>query len=474
MTTDISRASTLPVLLVDDEAEILQGFRLKLQRGGIAETICCDDSRQVMPLLAERQVALILLDLSMPHLTGQELLPMLTAEHPEIPVIIITGENDVQSAVDCMQAGAYDYIIKPPEDERLLSSVRRALEASQLRLECQALKERMMSEELQHPKCFSKIITQSPAMLSRMRYVEAVAGTGKSILITGETGVGKELFSRAVHALSRPDSPFIAVNVAGLDDQAFSDTLFGHKRGAFTGADEKRTGLIKEASGGTLLLDEIGDLVPPSQIKLLRLLEEGEFFPLGSDIAQSTDARIIASTNRNLSTRIEQEAFRADLYYRLRTHEVRIIPLRERMEDLPLLLDHFLDQSARRLDKKKPTPPDELYALLSTYDYPGNVRELKAMVFDAVSNHTGGVLSMSAFKSRIAKGRGQRDKDDHAPPHEEVPFANLKDLPPLRAVADLLVAEAMRRSNGNQSLAAQLLNVSQSALSHRLKKQAKK
>jgi two-component system response regulator HydG len=379
----------------------------------------------------------------------------------------------VQEAVDCIQAGAYDYIIKPPDNERLLSSVRRALEASRLRRECLSLKERILSEEIRHPDIFSAIVTQSPSMLACFRYIEAVSGTNEPILITGETGVGKELFARAVHALSRPESPFVAVNVAGLDDHAFSDTLFGHKRGAFTGADERRDGLVKKASGGTLFLDEVGDLAPSSQVKLLRLLQEQTFFPLGSDLPQSANARIVASTNRDLGAMIDSEKFRADLYYRFRTHEARIPPLRERMEDIPLLLHHFLEKSAQKLNKKKSTPPDELLSLLMTYDFPGNVRELEAMTFDAVSNHGSGVLSMSLFRSLIAASEGRRDKSGNAPAREDIPFANLRKLPPLKEVADLLVAEAMRRANGNQSLAAGLLGVSQSALSHRLKKQAK-
>ena len=278
MKTDAPISSSLPVLLVDDEADILQGFKLKLRRGGIRGAICCQDSRQAMAMATEQQVALVLLDLFMPHLTGRELLSMLTKELPEVPVIVVTGMNDVQEAVDCMQAGAHDYIIKPPDDERFLSSVRRALETSRLRRECRALKERVLSEELRHPECFSALVTRSPSMLACFRYVEAVAGTDEPILITGETGVGKELLAQAVHVLSRSESAIVAVNVAGLDDHAFSDTLFGHKRGAFTGADERRDGLIKKASEGTLFLDEVGDLSPSSQVKLLRLLQEHTFF----------------------------------------------------------------------------------------------------------------------------------------------------------------------------------------------------
>jgi DNA-binding NtrC family response regulator len=460
-----------PVMLVDDETQILEGFEMMLHSAGIRSTICCQDSREVMPLLAERQVSAILLDLNMPPMAGQELLQLLAEHHPKTPVIIVTGVDELRTAIDCMKMGAYDYLVKPPDEDQLVSSVRRAIEASKLRQENQSLKERILSEELRHPECFSAIITKNQAMLARLRYVEAVAASGEPILITGETGVGKELFAQAVHALSCPQGPFVAVNAAGLDDHAFSDTLFGHKRGAFTGADERRDGLIKKAAGGTLFLDEIGDLTLSSQIKLLRLLQEHEYFPLGSDLPQLTNARIVVSTHRDLGALMGSEKFRADLYYRFRTHELHVPSLRERIEDIPLLLDHFLEKSARKLGKNKPTPPDELVLLLSTYDFPGNVREFEAMVHDAVSNHESGVLSMKRFKSLIpVQGGGEKAS---APVHEQAPFANVKKLPSLREVPDLLVAEAMRRSNGNQSLAARLLGVTQSALSQRLKKLAR-
>lgn len=466
----MSNLSPLSVMLVDDEPNILQSFKMILHANGISSIICCEDSRQVVPLLSENKVSLILLDLSMPHVTGKELLQIISNQYPDIPVIIVTGVNELQTAVDCMQAGAYDYIVKPPDEERLISSVRRAIETSQLRQENQALKERMLSEKLRHPECFNEIVTHSPQMISRFRYIEAVATTGEPVLITGETGVGKELVARVVHALSRPDGPFVAVNAAGLDDNAFSDTLFGHKKGAFTSAHERRDGLIKGASGGTLFLDEIGDLGPSSQVKLLRLLQEHEYFPLGSDLPLLSDARIVAATNRNLEELVEADKFRMDLYYRFRTHQADIPPLRERIEDLPLLVDHFLEKSASGLDKKKPTPPSELLALLSTYDFPGNVRELEAMVFDAVSNHDSGILSMSVFKSHIA--RRNQGKSLAASPaiSGDTPFASLKILPSLKEVSDLLVDEALLRSKDNQSLAAQLLGISQPALSQRLKK----
>jgi len=308
-------------------------------------------------------------------------------------------------------------------------------------------------------------------MIACFRYIEAVAGTGAPILITGETGVGKELVARAIHDVSRPGAPFVALNAAGLDDHTFSDTLFGHRRGAFTGADTPRNGLVREADSGTLFLDESGALPPASQVKLLRLLQEHEYFPLGSDIPQLSDARIVASSNRDLADLVRSGDFRPDLYYRFRTHEVRIPPLRERKEDLPVLLAHFLATSAERLGTKAPTPPDSLIPLLATYDFPGNVRELEAMVFDAVTNHRGGVLSMKIFLEAIEGGRPGAPRPLSTASDAATPFSEMRVIPTLKESADLLVTEALRRSSGNQSLAARLLGITPSALNQRIKKQ---
>lgn len=475
MVEKTSLGSASPVLLVDDEPHILLSFEAMLHSGGISDTICCHDGRKVMPLLENQKISVALLDLSMPYVSGQELLQLVTERHPDIPVIVVTGANDLRTAIDCMKAGAYDYLVKPPDEEQLLASVRRAIETNRLRAENEALKAGLLSDDLQHPECFSAIISRSPSMLALFRYIEAVAATGQPILIAGETGVGKELFARAIHDTSRLKGAFVAVNAAGLDDQAFADTLFGHKKGAFTGADERRDGLIKQAAGGTLFLDEIGDVPSSSQVKLLRLLQEREYLPLGSDVAQLSNARIVASTHRNLGALMSQEKFRADLYYRFRTHQIVVPPLRERKEDIPLLLDHFLESAAKQLQKSKPTPPAELVSMLATYDYPGNIRELEAMVVDAVSNHQSGVLSMSTFESTISAENTARGRGQSASSHieKDSPYARLRVLPSLKEASDQLVAEAMRRSKGNQSLAARLLGVSQSALSQRLKKQVK-
>jgi DNA-binding NtrC family response regulator len=261
----------------------------------------------------------------------------------------------------------------------------------------------------------------------------------------------------------------VALNVAGLDDAVFADTLFGHARGAFTGADQPRRGMIEEAADGTLFLDEIGDLSVPSQVKLLRLLQEGEYFPLGSDRPRRLQARVIAATHADLAARQAAGTFRKDLYYRLVTHQVRVPPLRDRRGDLPLLVDHFLGEASASLGKRRPTVPRELTQLLGAYPFPGNVRELRAMVFDAVSLHRSHVLSMESFEQAMARTGGAPPIADSGGGPARSPFAEVDHLPTIHDAVELLVDEALSRSGGNQTIAARLLGITQSALSKRLK-----
>ena len=356
-----------PLLLVDDEEHSIDSFEITLRSDKINHFIRCQDSRNVLSLLAEHEVEAILLDLKMPYITGDELLPTIVTDFPDIPVIIITGADDVETAVKCMKAGAFDYMVKPVEKNRLLTGVKRVIEIRELQRENRLLKAQVLSPELVHPEAFSDIITNSSVMKSIFRYIEAISTSPQPVLITGETGTGKELIAKAIHTLRNPDGEFVAVNVAGLDDNVFTDTLFGHKKGDFTGADQARAGLIEKASEGTLFLDEIGDLSVASQVKLLRLLQENEYLPLGSDLTKRSNARVVVATNVDLESRLKSGKFRKDLYYRLRTHHIHIPPLRDRKEDLPLLLGYFLDQRSKSLDKKKPTPPKELLIMLQNY-----------------------------------------------------------------------------------------------------------
>jgi transcriptional regulator with PAS, ATPase and Fis domain len=332
-------------------------------------------------------------------------------------------------------------------------------------------RQRILSASLRNPGAFAEIITVNAQMISVFRQLEDIATTGQIVLITGETGSGKELFAKAVHRLSGLGGEFVPVNVAGLDDNVFSDTLFGHVKGAFTGADRLRRGMVEKALGGTLFLDEIGDLSPASQVKLLRLLQEREYLPLGGDDCKKSQARIVTATNCDLWAFQRTGQFRSDLNYRLRTHHVNIPPLRDRLDDLPLLLDHFLELGAQTFGKKRPTPPKELLPLLANYSFPGNVRELQGMIFDAVSRHQDKILPLATFYEHVARyhennftPKGSNSNIDDLP----IPFCN--KFPTIKEATRLLVLEALKQSDGNQCIAARLLGISRQALNKRLSK----
>jgi DNA-binding NtrC family response regulator len=457
------------VLLIDDEPAWLRSLRLTLERSaGITNIITCQDSREAMELLEQHEIGLVLLDLNMPHLSGDQLICMIAERHPEIAVIVISGMNQIESAVNCIKQGAFDYFVKTVEEDRLVSGVLRAIRMLELERQNREMSSRMLSGELKCPAAFAGIVTADRAMHAIFSYIEAVALSAEPLLILGESGVGKELIAKAAHTLSGCRGQLVSVNVAGLDDVVFADTLFGHTRGAFTGADQPRRGMIEEAADGTLFLDEIGDLSIASQVKLLRLLQEGEYFPLGSDRPKRLKARVVVATHQNLSLKQENGSFRRDLYYRLCTHMVHVPPLRERKGDLAPLLDHFLDEASRALGKKKPTPPRELLQLLATYSFPGNIRELKALVFNAVSVHRDRILSMDTFMKTVIPSDAKPNQPTVSRLEQNL-FAALERLPTFGEAAELLVEEAMSRAKGNQTIAARLLGISQPALSKRLK-----
>jgi DNA-binding NtrC family response regulator len=459
----------LPIVVIDDEQTILLAIDTTLRMAELSPVITCADSREALPALQRHGASVVLLDLNMPHLDGQALMPRIIEAFPDLPIIIITGIIDVETAVQSMKAGAFDYIVKPIDENRLVAAVHQALKFGALRQENQTLKQHLLGGTLGNPEAFEAIVTHSPAMIAMFHYMESIAPTAQPVLIRGETGVGKELAARAIHELSGRKGPFVAVNVAGLDDNVFSDTLFGHIKGAFTGADAIRKGLIERASGGTLFLDEIGDLNHGAQVKLLRLLQEHEYMPLGSDTTLQSNARVIASTHADLWGLQQQKRFRSDLHYRLRTHRVNIPPLRERKEDLPALIGHFLHQAANALNKHKPVVSPELLKLLESYHFPGNVRELQAMMFDAMAQHKGGKLGLEVFREHLQRSREAGAKAQDPLAAAQTPVAFGEPLPTIKQAVRLLIAEALQRTGNNQSLAANLLGITQQALSKRLK-----
>lgn len=459
-------SNSLPVVLVDDEPSVLLSSEMVLRSAGIGEIVAVRDSRKLLPALAERGASLVVLDLFMPYLSGTQLLQEIASTYPELPVIVMTAAQEVETAVACMKQGAFDYLVKPVEESRFVSSVKRALELRSLRRQVDDLKRYLIQDHLEHGEAFSSIVTVSRKMRALFQYLEAVSASGEPILIVGETGVGKELLAQAAHRLSGRRGEFLAVNLAGLDDTLFSDTLFGHRRGAFSGADSSREGMIAAAAGGTLFLDEVGDLAPASQVKLLRLLQERQYYPLGSDVAKRSEARIVCATNRQLRPATPGNEFRSDLYYRLSVHQVAVPPLRARKEDIPALLLYFIGQAADSLGRPPPQPPDELFTLLAAYHFPGNVRELRAMVYDAVACHSSGkVLSMRTFREAVGP-RSPRPPASGlaagAAQGTESRFLTLKEAETAH------IAEALRRAEGNQGIAATLLGISRPALNRRL------
>jgi two-component system, NtrC family, nitrogen regulation response regulator GlnG len=350
-------------------------------------------------------------------------------------------------------------LVKEP---RLLRSETRTSRAEALTIE-----ERFRAGGSDYREAFADIITQDRAMFALFGYLETIAPSPQPVLITGETGTGKELVAAALHRISRRPGQLVAVNVAGLDDTLFSDTLFGHARGAYTGADRLRDGLITAAAGGTLFLDEIGDLTTPSQVKLLRLVQDGTYYPLGADRPRQSCTRIVVATNCDLGQCVAAGAFRKDLYFRLRTHQLQLPPLRQRHNDIPLLLKHFIAEASRVLGKPAPGIPGSLPALLETYDFPGNLRELQSMVFDAVARHQEGPLSLESFKEAIG-GKTSLLRDSQQ--NSTTAFTGLfpDRLPTLREAEEALTNEAMARAGGNQRIAACILGISRQALNKRL------
>ncbi len=466
-----------PILIVDDDKNFLNSMDFELHSNGITNVECCQDSLEVLPRLKKKKYSIILLDMVMPGISGDELLLKIVELYPDIPVIVVTGFPKSKTAEDCMQKGASDYLKKPIDTNDLIRTIRNALELKDHQQVIRMKKDLFSSDRRRKLKSIPGIITRDDKMEAIFQTIGMIAATSKPVLIRGETGVGKELIARAIHQFSRREGEFVAANIGGLDDNLFSDTLFGHEKGAFTGATQDRKGLIEQARNGTIFLDEIGDLSPESQVKLLRLIQEGKYYPLGVDIPKSTNARVVAATNKDLLNSIKTGEFRQDLYFRLETHDIYVPPLRKRKEDIPLLVDHFLEKFTNELKQKKPTVPDELFILLSNHHFPGNIRELESMVYDALSRHEKGILSLKVFQEKIEKNTGQNGTafnvgDDLSHKDKKVSFGDV--LPTLAELEEIYLNEVMKRSKENKSMAAKLSGLRRKTLSYRLQKLEKK
>ncbi len=459
------------VLIIEDDPGMSKSLADILRLRGFA-SFSAGNGSEGLAMLRETPIDVVLIDLGLPDIPGTKVLIQAKADYPYTEAIVLTGDSNLETAVECMKEGACDYLVKPLDCNKLLASIDRAVELRSLNDEIDSLRRSPLPERLPNEKAFSEIITHNTAMREIFRYIEVIGVSRQPVLVTGETGVGKELFARTIHKVSGCQGPFIAVNVAGLDDMMFSDTLFGHKKGSYTGADTIREGLVAKATEGTLFLDEIGDLAGTSQIKLLRLLQEQEYYRIGSDTPIKSTARLVVATNRDLQALMARGEFRKDLYYRLCTHMITIPPLRERPDDIPLLLGHFIRHAARSMGKKAPTYPRELVTLLSTYEFPGNVRELQAMVFDMVARSRVRNLPLEGFKALIRKERGLLPiaPEMTSPEITASNGISFSRFPTLKEAETELINRALELAKGNQGVAASLLGISRQALNNRLRR----
>jgi DNA-binding NtrC family response regulator len=455
------------ILLVDDEPAWLRSMQMLLTRStGARHIIACSDSREALSILEKEDIGLVLLDLTMPHISGEAMLTAIQEKHPDVLVIIITGMNTADKALQCLKAGAFDYFVKTWGEERLLTGIAHALRVASLEKTRRETSRSILSEELAHPDAFHNIITASTELFTIFRYMESVLPSRYPFLITGESGVGKELVARAAHTLTGARGRFVSINMASLEGSMLEDTLFGHVKGAYTNASGARAGLVEQAQGGTLFLDEIGELSLQSQARLLRFLQEGEYYPIGADSPKKVAAHIVLATNRDIKARQHEGQFRKDLYFRLSTHHVHIPPLRERREDIPLLIRAFIQEAADVFACPVPHLSKEVLLALMQYSYLGNVRELKAMLTHAVS------LNKTVLEQADFPGLFEEDVPALAECSPENAllkfFLSMETFPPLPAVKQIMTTAALIKSDGNQSVAARLLGISQPAMSKRV------
>src|SRR5450432_3234381 len=430
------------VLVVDDEASNLASIEKIFQRDGL-RVLTADGAKSALELVRTHRVQVVLTDLMMPGVSGLELLRALKQLAPDTEVVMMTAYGTVETAVQAMREGAYDFVEKPLKRMTIIKSVRKAAERQSLVAENRSLRNEI--------KLLTKreIVGSSPALRRVLDVATQAAPSSATVLILGESGTGKELIARYIHSKSgRANGPFVAVNCAAIPESILEAELFGHERGAFTGAIAKREGRFARARGGTLFLDEIGELSPAVQVKILRVLQEGEYEPVGGHTIKA-DARIVAATNRDLVSEVEAGRFREDLYYRLNVIAVTAPPLRARREDIPLLVDHFLGVYCTKNGRARLTVPSDVLHKLMDYSWPGNVRELENVVERAAVLCRAEVLALSDLPDAVASATPR------AP--SELTFAIGT---PLSAIEQRLNRDTLSHTGGDKSLAAQLLGIS--------------
>lgn len=459
------------ILCVDDEAAFLALLEHHLASAG-HDVILVEDPTQVLPTLEGRAVDLILADSQMPQMTGLELMSELEERGRRIPFVIITGHATIEHAVMAMRQGAVDYLTKPVRPETLAVTVQHALDFARLRQENEVFR-----QELSRITARRRFVGRSKAIRELQDTIGMVAPTRASVLLEGESGTGKELLARAIHEQSpRRDKPFITVNCAALPDGLVESVLFGHEKGAFTGATARALGAFERANGGTLLLDEISEMRLDLQAKLLRAIQEQEFERVGGREPIKVDVRLVATTNRNLREEAEAGRFRLDLYYRLQVVPIRTPPLRERPEDIPVMMQQFLKSAEDNLGVKVGDVPAETIERLQAYHWPGNVRELGNAVERAVILARGRALTFDYFEPYLHQpastpGPGTRSRTAAGPAADSAaaPPPEMEELPiNLEELERLTIQRALDRTGGNRTQAARLLGISERTLRNKL------
>ncbi len=442
------------VLIVDDDAALRESLKLILSAEGY-NVFTADSGEAALQIVADEEIDAVVTDLRMPGLDGFELIPQISRQLPGIPIILMSAHGTEDLAVEAIQRGAYDYLAKPFQPSEIRLTLRKAQEREALRRGNERLRRDMSRAVGDRP-----IIAASDLMIELLELLERAAAYKSTILLTGESGTGKEVFARAVHAQSpRRDAPFVAVNCGAIPENLLESELFGHAKGSFTGATRARRGLFAEADKGTLFLDEIAELPPSLQVKLLRAIQEEEIRPVGEDKTQSIDVRVLAATARDLEEEMRAGRFREDLFYRLNVVRLMVPPLRDRREDIPLLVDHFLARFREILGKPVRRVSDEVLERLIAYSWPGNVRELENMIERAVILSDGETIEVSALPPMPSMKPGSST-------HEKSDFCMKRGRQ--RFEADL-IRRALVETGGNRTHAAKLLEISHRALLYKVK-----